>query len=172
MASFFASAAPSSGDDFFHVWLFVDRLVFAGASGLEGVDLETRWSRLWLSAVGLGQAWGPSARRPRALPRVAFELEILCPSRDDRVWPTSVRAACGSRLPVAGLSLRVAGGPRADSLVLYLTRELLGRGSNFGDRELSTAWARLWVVASQRGAVVAGARRPTVRMEVVERSSA
>ena len=134
--------------------------------------MSGEWARLWLAAVEYGDAWGPSWRQPRGEVRVAFELEILRPSSGGpRGWPLSVESACGSQPPAGGLRLVVAGGGESGSVVLFVTKKLLGRGSQFRGSDLETAWARLWVVALARGAVVPDAREPTVRMEVVVPSS-
>ena len=166
-----AVAAGSSPVDCFRVWLFVDRDVFSRATDLDGVGLETEWARLWLAAVECGDAWGPTWRQPDGAVRVSFELEILRPSsRGPRTWPLSVESACGSHPPSGGLRL-VIGGIQEGSVVLFVTQKLLRRGTQFGDSDLETAWARLWVVAVARSAVVEDAPQPTVRMQVVLPSS-
>ena len=165
-----AVAAGSSSGDCKRLWLFADRDVFSRATNLDGVELETEWARLWLAAVEYGDAWGPTWFSSSV--RVSFELEILRPScHGPRSWPLSVESACGSQPPAGGLRLVVVGGGEPGSVVLFVTRKLLGRGSQFRGSDLETAWARLWVVAQARSAIVSDAREPTVRMQVVVPSS-
>lgn len=134
------------------------------------IEFETAWSRLWLDAVELGHAWGPTDGLPDGEPRVSLELEVLRPdcgvSESSPGASSPVQLALGSVPPSGGLVLRVEGRGEPGSVALSVTRKMIGDASNFRSDDLETVWTRLWIVAVDREACVADAVEPTIRMVV------